>query len=552
MQRYSLSSLCLLVLWMLPSACFAQQKVALLVGISNYSDARMNAMPLKYPEADAAAIAEVLKQSDYRVVILVGKQATAKAIRQAFEELQKQGDQPGVLLLGFFGHGVQYGESAYYCPFDTSMRAVKDKDGNILREANDLPRQEPDPASMIAMREMLDVLALSPAGNKLLLADCCREDPSRARGGLRGRAFGTALRVDQLPKNCAAMFACSEGEQAFEHDEWLHGAFTKAILESLSKPGRVTANGLSESVYFGVEQLVKSKGQQQRVNSLLAGGIVDLKLKSERAAKPDMRSQVPSAKPENKANADSSLPRSFVNSIGATMVFIPAGTFTMGSPSTETNREEDEKQHEVTITKDYYLGKTEVTQGQWRAVMGTRPWQGEPLVKEGDNYPATFVSWEDAVEFCRKLSAKEGKSYRLPTEAEWEHSCRAGTTTAYSFGADSTRLGEHGWWGGIVGGGNAKDEPHAHEVGGKQANRLGLHDMHGNVHEWCSDWYAGEYYASSPAVDPTGPPTGSVRVSRGGSWDYDASLCRSAVRGGFSPGFCGSFLGFRVALVSSK
>ncbi len=120
------------------------------------------------------------------------------------------------------------------------------------------------------MRDMLDTLALSPAGNKLLLADCCREDPNTARGGLRGRAFGSALRLDQLPKNCAALFACSEGEQAFEHADWQHGAFTKALLTSLGTGQRVTANGLSESVYDLVEELVGPKGESQHVNCLLA------------------------------------------------------------------------------------------------------------------------------------------------------------------------------------------------------------------------------------------------------------------------------------------
>lgn len=265
-----------------PVSVFAQQKVALLVGVTGYSDARMNAVPLKYPEADAAAIAEVLQGSGYKVVLLLGKQATREAVQQELARLEDAGDTEGALLLGFFGHGVQYGESAYFCPYDTTLRAVKDKDDNILRYENGLPRQEPDPKSMIAMREMLDVLALSPAGNKLLLADCCRDDPNRARGGLQGRAFGSALRVEELPKNCAAMFACSEGEQAFEHDDWRHGAFTKALLSSLSTGQRITANGLSESVYLGVDSLVKPKGARQRVNSLLSGGIVDLMILKDR------------------------------------------------------------------------------------------------------------------------------------------------------------------------------------------------------------------------------------------------------------------------------
>ena len=134
------------------------------------------------------------------------------------------------------------------------------------------------------------------------------------------------------------------------------------------------------------------------------------------------------------------------NSIGMVLVPIPAGEFVMGSPETEPGRQDDEVQHQVTLTKPFLLGVHEVTQGQWQAVMDTTPWKGENYAKEGDDYPATYVSWNDAVEFCRKLSEKEGLEYRLPTEAEWEYACRAGTTTAYSFGDDASELGEYAWY----------------------------------------------------------------------------------------------------------
>ena len=160
----------------------------------------------------------------------------------------------------------------------------------------------------------------------------------------------------------------------------------------------------------------------------------------------------------------------------------------MGSPKDETNRFDDEEQVAVTLTQPFGLGKYEVTQGQWKSVMGTEPWEGQSSVQIGEDNPATYVSWDDATEFCKKLTQREstGEEYRLPTEAEWEYACRAGTTTAYSFGDDEKQLGEYAWFNG-----NALDvdEKYAHAVGLKKPNPWGLHDMHGNVAEWCSDWY---------------------------------------------------------------
>jgi sulfatase modifying factor 1 len=522
---------------------FAEQKVAVLAAVSTYGDARMNNKPLKYPEADATALRDVLVASGYKVTLLVGKSATRSAVLQALAGVQKQGDQDGVLILGFFGHGVQYGESAYFCPFDTNLRVVKDADNNILRFENGLPRQEPDPVSMVSMREMLDALALSPAGSKLLLADCCREDPNIARGGLQGRAFGSALRVDQLPKNCAAMFACSEGEQAYEHDDWKHGAFTKALLDSINTGQRVTANVLTDSVYSGVESLVSLKGEKQTVNSLFTGGRIDLKLRPGVASSPAMsRTNLPP--PSSTGDA---LPRTITNSVGAKLVLITPGTFMMGSPESDTDAATDEKpQHSVTLTKSFYLGETEVTQGQWKKVMGTEPWKGQDFVREGENYPATYVSWNDAVSYCERLSELEGKTYRLPTEAEWEYACRGGTTTRYSFGDDASELPRYGWFNENA---DSVGEKYAHEVKQKLVNPFGLYDMHGNVFDWCSDWYGD--YSSGSQTDPVGGSTSSYRVVRGGSWYDRASYCRSASRGGSVPSDRSGSLGFRLLLSPS-
>jgi len=172
------------------------------------------------------------------------------------------------------------------------------------------------------------------------------------------------------------------------------------------------------------------------------------------------------------------------NSIGMKLVLIPAGEFLMGSHLNENGRHDNEHPpHWVRITKPFYLQTTEVNQGQWESVMGAKPWSGKIHVKEGSDYAASFVSWDDAQEFCHRLSEKDGRTYRLPTEAEWEYVCRAGTTTAFHFGNDYSRVDEYMWYGGLVGG-NCQNQPYAHRVGPKRPNPFGLYDMHGNVWEW--------------------------------------------------------------------
>ena len=229
---------------------------------------------------------------------------------------------------------------------------------------------------------------------------------------------------------------------------------------------------------------------------------------------------------------------------GVTMelVLIESGEFLMGSPSSEAKRGGDEgPQHRVRISESFYLGKYEVTQSQWRAVMGS-----DPSYFEGDNLPVEVVSWNDCQEFCRKLSERTGRTIRLPTEAEWEYSCRAGTTTPFHFGStistDQVNYdGNYPYGAGRKGVYREKTTP----VGSFPANAWGLYDMHGNVWEWCGDWYGEDYYASSPGTDPAGPGSGEDRVLRGGSWYDGARGCRCALRSGLWPDGL-DFIGFRV------
>ena len=221
----------------------------------------------------------------------------------------------------------------------------------------------------------------------------------------------------------------------------------------------------------------------------------------------------------------------FGKGIKLEMVLIPSGKFMMGSPASEKDRIENEKQHEVTITKPFYMGKYEVTQEQWQSVMGNNPSR-----VEGGKLPVTDVSWNDCQEFIKKLNASTKGGYRIPYEAEWEFACRAGTTTAYSFGDEIT----------------PKDANYENSnigkpvvVGSYKPNAFGLYDMHGNVWEWCEDRY-GDYPAGA-AADPKGRAMGNRRVLRGGAFlDLNGPYARSSLRGHITPDYFNGNLGLRL------
>jgi sulfatase modifying factor 1 len=234
-------------------------------------------------------------------------------------------------------------------------------------------------------------------------------------------------------------------------------------------------------------------------------------------------------------------PKNFTNSIGMKFVWIPPGTFMMGSPKVEKQRRDNEIPHKVTLTKGFYMGVFTVTQEQWTEVMDNTPskFQGEK------NLPVENVSWNDCQKFIKELRGKDKKPYRLPTEAEWEYACRAGTTTPFHFGKTifTDQVNYDGWYTygndkkGVL---REKTTP----VGSFPANAWGLHDMHGNVSQWCQDWYA--EYPQKDLVDPLGPNAGRHRVLRGGAWINLPVDCRSAKRGCREPEHHWSNFGFRL------
>ena len=288
---------------------------------------------------------------------------------------------------------------------------------------------------------------------------------------------------------------------------------------------------------------------------------------------PDVPVPTARQRPEHKATPDQQaaaqqLGRPVVetNSLGMKLVLIPAGVFWMGSsPSDDYLIDDELPQHRVRITRPFYLGMCEVTVGQFRQFVEAQSYRtdaesdgqggfgldGEAFVSkpeyswrnvgfpQSDEHPVVNVSWNDAVAFCQWLTQKDSRPYRLPTEAEWEYACRAGTRTRYSYGYDEAGMEHHAWF-------EANSSASTHPVGQKRPNAWGLYDVHGNVYEWCSDGYGAYTEASTPVDDPTGTTASVYRVYRGGCWYTPASQCRSAIRLRSQSRKRSGSLGFRV------
>jgi formylglycine-generating enzyme required for sulfatase activity len=555
------------------TAADSPKKYALLVGVAKYQHAEMNKPLLEFPESDAKDLGALLKASGYDVDLLLGKDATQDAIRTKLAAVKKKGNSDGVVVIGLFGHGVEFAKTgdACFCPYDTGLREARDALGRVIPDDNGKPLVEPDPDSLVKMAELLSALRLSPAGNRVLLADCCRSSPNQARG----RAFGANIKLTDLPENTAALFACSSNEQAFEHKDWGHGAFTKALLEelkSLSETGETKMGTIADRLRPKVQKLVAavSSGRDHQTTRSLVTDVVDLQLSPSSPA----------------------LPKTLTSkSSGMKLTLIPEGTFQMGSPVSETERSPDEAQHAVRISRPFYMGVYEVTQGEYQSVMGANP---SKFSKTGTHssdvsgmdttkFPVETMSWYDAVEFCNKLSVQDGlpayytltnverdegsiksatvsvvsraasapgqSGYRLPTEAEWEYACRGNTTTPFHFGSvlngDKANINGNYPYGTTTKGPFLKRTA---TVGSYPANAFGLYDMHGNVFEWCFDVYDKAAYAqrSGTTTDPLVTSGSEYRVLRGGSWNFVAMITRTADRVRDSPVNRSFNVGFRV------
>jgi formylglycine-generating enzyme required for sulfatase activity len=377
----------------------------------------------------------------------------------------------------------------------------------------------PYSVSLNGLQQLSDDAAASLAKiSGLLRLDGLTTLSDKAARALAGHRGGLSLRgLTSLSDNAAA----SLGDHA--DALYLMGltSLTDAQAKSLARhtSGDVYLTALKEVTSLGLAALVKNQRvlvPEGLTNNLGGGSSVDSARKTLLTGQP------------------------IENSIGMKFVGIPAGNCVMGD-ATE-GLADPEKQHPVTLTKPFYIGVYEVTNAEWEQLMGTNP----SYFKDGDR-PVVKVSSEDAFEFCRKLSdlpaeQRAGRVYRLPTEAEWEYACRAGSTTTYSFGNDSSELMEYGWY-------RANGGDMTHPVGEKKPNAWGLYDMHGNVAEWCSDWW-GSYEEGVAVTDPQGPPNPNreLRVIRGGDARQDPENCGSAHRKGVYATLRHGAIGFRLAM----
>ena len=554
-----------------------EKRLALVIGNGKYASA-----PLANPTHDAKAMAKALEGLGFEVTLLTdADQREMKRAINAFGEALVGGG--GVGLFYFAGHGIQVNGQNYLLPVGARIDGEADVDIEAVRVEAVLAKME-------NARNRLN----------LVILDACRNNPfpGASRDGSRG------LAVDRAATGTLVAYATAPGSVAAD-GKGKNGTYTAALLRHIGTEGLPV-----ETMFKAVrEDVLEETGRRQTPweNSSIVGdfyfrvpsnsgkvapapreteacpegtearkdgvcvpkvvidcphgttfesgrGCVAVMAKAPAIAKAAVEDRP--TRPSDQTPAVASAPRG--------MVEIPAGRFTMGSPSSEEGRSNDEVPHEVTISRSFWLHTTEVTQGQWRAVMGNNP---SSFSSCGDACPVENVSWWEAVAYANALSKKEGlrecyvlrgcdgkapgegmacqsadfaglscEGYRLPTEAEWEYAARAGTKGARHGSLDS--IAWHG--------GNSGSKTHA--AGGRQANAWGLHDMLGNVWEWTTDGY--EAYPGGSQRDPL-VKAGSGRVYRGGSWCRNPRYVRAADRDGYDPGYRYGVLGFRLARSSS-
>ena len=507
----------------------SQKKIAFLVGVNDYF--KKDLRDLQFAENDVTAVAAELKRLGFETTVLTGRGATREKIQTGlanFIDRASKLESDDIVFAMFSGHGQELQSVIEKrVPANDQMTVVKrvetipyfcardavpyDRDSHLLRGKSE--QEIAEEFKLISINRLIgDLNKKSNSLRNVLVVDACRNDPAKGGGKSANISGGT---VRELPEGLSILFSARSGQQSWESSDTKikHGVMSHFLLEGLrggaADENEITWSDLTSYVLKRVERNAgKLAGDPQRIQTphaisnstgLLVLGKVDVKPKAVPKLKP-----TPKPKPKSVANT---ILRSTSNQIGMNFRLIPAGTFIMGSPISENGRSKDEPQHEVQLVDSYWMATHEVSQEQWYSVMKTRPWSGASP-NESDA-AASKISWEDANEFCTALSIKEGYAYRLPTEAEWERACRAGTQSAFSFGNQGTQLAQYGW-SPVNAGDNA--EP----VGQKLPNQYGLYDMHGNVWEWCSDWYGENYYLQSPKRDPVGPETGTTKVLRSG------------------------------------
>ncbi len=560
----------------------AVKKLAFLVGVEKYQKEGLG--DLNYPDNDIEALDKTLKALGFERDVLLREQATLANVRSRFvkflERTKCELGKDDIVFVALCGHGLQFDverdkamiTEQFFCPYD----AIK------------FDRQ-----SLLPINEVIQGLSeQSSSAQNLLVIDACRDDPTRGRG-----VDGNTVR--ELPAKLSVLFACSSGQRSFESSKVEHGVFTYLLLEALrgrraNERGEVTWGGLVDYVTSEVPRqlpvLVPGLGAQQEPhqvsNSRRNPVLGSMAVVPEMLIAPFNETEAKSRQADWARHLREPVVER--NSVGMSMVLIPPGEFRMGSSAADSDAQDDEKpQHRVQIAKPFRMSGHEVTVGQFRLFVNDTSYQTEaerdgeggygfneatgklegrkPQYtwkntgwRQTDDHPVVNVSWNDAVKYAAWLSMKEGKPYRLPSEAEWEYACRAGTTSKYQLGDDPELLAQVG----NVADGTAKAKLTEYStwtyiaardgyiftapVGSFQSNRFGLSDMHGNVWEWCQDWYDAKYYERSAGTSAPNSQADQYRVNRGGTWFSGPVGCRSAFRSRFTPDERGYSLGFRL------
>jgi formylglycine-generating enzyme required for sulfatase activity len=485
------------------AASYAQQKYALVIGNGAYT----NVTKLNNPVNDAADMKTTLESLGWTVdLVLNGSlDRLETAVVRLKNRLSVNHDSYGLFF--YAGHGVQSSGENYLIPVDANIQSE-----NFLRQR------------AVSVQAVLG--ELNDAGNALniVVLDACRDNPfSWKRGSSRGLQG-----VGSQPADSIIVYATSAGSVA-QDGTGRNGLFTTHLLNNLKTPGLSVQELFNKT---GSDVRRASDGSQIPAVYSQFFETAWLGTKPAAVVQPAPASMQPAAPPVRPAPAN--------------MVYIRGGTFQMGSLVSEAGRGSDETQRQVTVGS-FYMGKYEVSQKEWVEIMGSNP-----SYFKGDNLPVENISWYDAVEYCNRLSVKEGfvpayhgsgdnitcdfkaTGYRLPTEAEWEYACRAGTTTSFNTGNNiSANTANYG-----------RDRGKTTAMESFAANVWGLYDMHGNVWEWCWDWYGS--YSSRSQTNPVGASSGSYRVLRGGVWDGTTQNARSANRSYHPPASRYYNLGFRL------
>ncbi len=507
----------------------------IIVGVNYYEDSEIPS--LNKAVNDSEGFYEVLKTfgqfSENRLILMNDKAKerdlfpTKNKIEQKIDYVLDMAEPDDLIIFYFSGHGITDKKTnrGYLIPSDASNKKVFQ--------------------SSISIEEIVTQIKSKGIKKSILMLDACRNELQDGKKSVGGGIDGLSSKIFQNAEVSATFYSTRDSYFSYEDHESDYGVYTRFLMEGIKGGGDLQEYGgngdgvvsfkeLQNFVGIAVDEWsLRNKKKQKPLTKFTREifGDIAVSLVNKMPIKDIKVSVQPGKLPSSADN------KNFKNSIGMEFALIPIGSFDMGCSSGDTDCESDESpQHKVTLTRSFYLGIYEVTQGQWNAIMGNNP---SYFPKCGENCPVEQVSWDEIQIFIQKLNSKEGtNTYRLPTEAEWEYAARAGTKTRYYWGntIDSSYL----YYEGSSGKGT-------HQVGQKKPNGFGLYDMSGNVWEWVQDIFDESYYKNSSSTHPGGADLGTYRVSRGGSWYNDSRMNRISYRNNHTPDYRFYNLGFRIA-----